>query len=185
LRQGWATCRGGQIDAAAASVAKAQKMADLLAGPLIYVHQLAALRAEIAFAVGQVRTALSMAKEAVELAQEVDGIEGEGLARRVWGQALAQLMPGGRSAPSAYKEEAQAQLAASLRLFGSGQLRLEAARTHLAWGIVCRDWGDPDAARAHWERAAAQWVQSDLPWERSRVQALIASLAPGRSHGSR
>jgi tetratricopeptide (TPR) repeat protein len=197
LWQGWAACRAGQLHAAAASMAKAQAIADALAGPLIYAHQLAAVDAEIAFASGQIETALDMAQRAVGLAEEVDGIQGEGLARRVWGQALAGPAPSAPRGPSACPDtaqdhmpevleasrwdEAEAQLAASLRLLLSGHLQLEAARTHLAWGTICRDRGDPDAARAHWEEAAAQFAESELPWELGRVQTLIRALDPGLS----
>ena len=52
----------------------------------------------------------------------------------------------------------------------------EAGRTHVAWGIVCRDRGDVDAARAHWQQAAAQWAESRLPWEMAKVQALMKTL---------
>ena len=71
----------------------------------------------------------------MDIAQEMGGIFGEGLARRVWGQALAALMPQQR-------DEAEAQLAESLRLLESGQSRLEAARTHVAWGAGGRDRGE-------------------------------------------
>jgi tetratricopeptide (TPR) repeat protein len=197
LRYAWATCRAGQIDAAVANLAKAQAMADVLAGPLIYVHHLAALRAEIAFAAGEVEVALGLARRAVELAEAMDGIEGEGLARRVWGQALAGLVSSALPAPLSHLDtprsrvreaaeasqwdEAEKQLATSLGLLLSGHLRLEAARTHLAWGTICRDRGDPDAARAHWAKAAAQFKESELPWESARLQTLIRSLDLGLS----
>jgi len=52
-------------------------------------------------------------------------------------------MPG-RCEPSlkAQWDEAEAQLAHSLRLLKEGHSRLEAARTRVAWGTVCRDRGD-------------------------------------------
>ena len=71
----------------------------------------------------------------------------------------------------------EAQLAQSLRLFESGQCWLGAARTHVAWGAVCHDRGDLDAARAHWEQAAAQWERSGLTDELARTRALIERLA--------
>ena len=74
-------------------------------------------------------------------------------------------------------DEAEAQLAHSLRLLEEGQSWLEAARTHVAWGAVCRDRGDLAAARAHWEQAAAQWERSELGHELVRTRALMESLA--------
>jgi hypothetical protein len=70
-------------------------------------------------------------------------------------------------------QEAEAQLAQSLRLLKSGPARLEAARTHLPWGTVCRDRGDLTAAQAHWERAAARWETSGLTHELERTRALM------------
>ena len=67
-------------------------------------------------------------------------------------------------------------MAESLRVLQSGQSWLAAARTHVAWGIVCRDRGDLDAAREHWEKAAAQWEKSKLPWELEKVQLLMGTL---------
>ena len=73
-------------------------------------------------------------------------------------------------------QEAEAQLAQSLRLLESGPARLEAARTPLAWGTVRRDRGGLVAARAHWERAAAQWETSGLTHELERTRALMEHL---------
>jgi hypothetical protein len=99
------------------------------------------------------------------------------MARRAWGQALAvlaQLVP----AEGEGKEwdEAEAQLAESLRLFESGEARLEAARTHVAWGDACRERGDLTAAQTHWEQAAAQWEASGLEDELARTRARMAQV---------
>ena len=93
-----------------------------------------------------------------------------GLARRAWGQALVALK-------TPQWDEAEGQLAEGLRLLESGQAQLEAARTHVAWGAVCRDRGDLDAARTRWERAAAQWQASGLTHELERTRALLDGLA--------
>ena len=73
-------------------------------------------------------------------------------------------------------DEAEAQMAESLRLFELGEARLYAARTRMHWGIICRDRGNTDAAREHFEKAAAQWTASNIPWELERVNNLIAQL---------
>ena len=75
-------------------------------------------------------------------------------------------------------DEAEAQLAESLRLLEAGQSQLEAARTQVAWGTLCRDRGDLAAARAHWERAAAQWEASGLTHELERTRELSARATP-------
>ena len=93
----------------------------------------------------------------------------EGLARRIQGQALATL-----ALPRWV--EAEEQLKKSLRLLDSGQNRVEAAYTQLAWGRLCLDQGNPVAARAHWEQAAVQWETSGLTHELERTRSLIDDL---------
>jgi tetratricopeptide (TPR) repeat protein len=174
----WAADRAGQYAVAAACAAKAQAVAQELGGRLSTADLRAAIDAEIALGAGRMQEALALAGRAVGLAQEVGGIFAEGLARRAWGQALAALVPPVLSAAEGPRwDEAEAQLAESLRLLEAGPARLEAARTHVAWGAVCRDRGDLAAARAHWERAAAQWKASGLAHELARTRALIESLS--------
>jgi DNA-binding SARP family transcriptional activator/predicted ATPase len=168
--QSWAACYARQYAAATASAAQAQRLVEHAGEPFIHRDWLAAVHALSAFGAGRIQEAVALAQRAVGVAQEVGGIFAEGLARRAWGQALAALEP-------PHWEEAAAQLAHSLRLFESGQARLEAARTHVAWGIVCRDRGDLDGARAHWERAVAQWETSRLDYELARTEALLEDLA--------
>jgi len=170
--QSWAALFAEQYAAGAASVAKAQSLAQKLGEPLIHGDWLAAIHAEIAFGAGRVQEAIALAPRAVDIAQGVGSIIAEGMARRAWGQALAALAP-------PVSGEAEAQLAHSLRLFEEGQARLQVARTHVAWGAVCRDRGDLAAARAHWEQAAAQWKRSGLTHELARSQALIEKLVQG------
>jgi tetratricopeptide (TPR) repeat protein len=168
--QSWAALHAEQYAAGEASVAKAQALAQKLGEPLIHGDWLAAVHAEIAFGAGRVQEAIALAERAVDIAQGVGSIISEGMARRAWGQALAALQP-----PE--WDQAEAHLSESLRLFEEGQARLQAARTRVAWGSVCCDRGDLAGARAHWERAAAQWERSDLAHKLERTRALIHSLA--------
>jgi tetratricopeptide (TPR) repeat protein len=183
--QSWATSRAGQYKAAAACAAKAQAVMQELGGCLLISDWLAAANAEIALGAGRVQETIALAERAVDIAQEMGGIFAEGLARRAWGQALATLVPsallkgcrdGVSKAEGPQWDEAEDQLAQGLRLFESGQARLEAARTHVAWGTVCRDRGDLTAAREHWERAAAQWEASGLTHELERTRTLLEGL---------
>lgn len=140
------------------------------------LRPLASADAETAVSAGRAQEALDLAEKAVSLAQKMESRYTEGTARRAWGLALAGLEP-----PK--WDEAEMQLATSLGLYESGQARLEVARTHLAWGIVCRDRGDLAAAREHWEQAAAQWEASGLADELSRTLALVDSLQLGATGG--
>jgi tetratricopeptide (TPR) repeat protein len=173
LWQSWAEVRAGQYKAAATSAAKSQAVMRELGEPITRTDYLAIVQAEIALGTGQMQEATALAERAVGIAQRMGSIFAEGLARRAWGQALAALEP-------PRWEEAEAQLAHSLRLLEEGQCRLEAARTQVAWGIVCRDREDLAGARAHWEQAAAQWETSGLTHELERTQALIERLPMAR-----
>jgi hypothetical protein len=98
---------------------------------------------------------------------EVGGILSAGLAQRVWGQALAKL---------ARREEAEAHLSESWQILLSGENLLEAARTQVSWGLLCRDRGDQASAQEHFESAAAQFEASELTRELELVRHYLARI---------
>ena len=167
--RGWAEGRAGDFEAAAASMARSQAVIQEPGGQVIGADWIAAINAEIALGMGCFEDALALTERAIGIAQKMGGIFAEGLARQVRGQALAAVNP-------PRWDEAEAQLTESLRLLESGQQRVEAARTHVAWGTVCRDRGDLAATREHWEQAAVQFEASDLLQELGQVHALLADL---------
>jgi tetratricopeptide (TPR) repeat protein len=167
--KGFAEARAGDFEAAETSMARSQLVLDELGGKIVCADWIAAINAEVAFGQGRIEKARRLAERAVAMAQKMGGIFTEGLARRIQGQALAALAP-------PRWVEAEAQLKESLRLLESGQNRIEAAHTRLAWGRLCRDRGNPAAARAHWEQAAAQWETSGLTHELERTRSLIDDL---------
>ena len=57
-------------------------------------------------------------------------------------------------------EEAESHLAASLTAFETGECRLEAARTHVVYGLLRRQMCDEPGACAHFEKALAQFEAS-------------------------
>jgi tetratricopeptide (TPR) repeat protein len=159
----------GQFEAAAQSVAKCQAIAQELGGQLFGGDVFAGYVAEIALGKGQAEKALSLVEQAVAMARKTGDIWAEASARQVWGRSLAALSP-------PRWDEAEAQMAESLRLCELGEARLHAARTRMHWGIICRDRGNTDAAREHFEKAAAQWTASNIPWELERLNKLIGEL---------
>jgi class 3 adenylate cyclase/predicted ATPase len=167
--QSWAESRMGDFKHAAESMELAQAALQEFDGRVIAADWMAAISAGIALGIRHIEEALALADRAIGIAQEMGGILAEGMARRVRGKALAALTP-------PRWDEAEADLAESLRLLESGQNRVEAARTYLAWGSVCRDRGDLAAAREHWEQAAAQFEASGLVQELERIRALLADL---------
>ncbi len=125
-----------------------------------------AVTADLLLAAGQVEEALARAEATIQLSrEEVGSLLSEGIAERVRGQALARLLRW---------EEAEVHLAASVQLFLAGESVLEAARTHVVWGLLCCDQGDWGPARAHFEQASAQFEVSGLIHQREAVQRYLA-----------
>lgn len=166
--RGWAESRMGQHEDAIKSMAQSQAIESQLGERLLLRDWLAAAHAEVVLAAGRVEDALSRAEATVEFARSVGGIYGEGLAHRVWGQALAEGCP-----PN--WDEAEAHLATSVQVLESGEAFLEAARTHVVWGQICRNRGDLLSALEHFGKAAAQFETSGLASERERVRGYMSS----------
>jgi class 3 adenylate cyclase/tetratricopeptide (TPR) repeat protein len=158
-----------QLEAVDENITKCQAILQELGGQLIASDIVASTISEIALVKGRIEQALSLAEQAVAMAHKMDGICGEGMARQVWGRSLAAMSP-------PRWDEAEAQMAESLRLFELGEARLFTARMQVHWGIICRDRGNTLNAREHFEKAAAQWTASNIPWELERVNKLIAEL---------
>jgi DNA-binding SARP family transcriptional activator len=164
-----AESRLGHHEVALECMAKLKVVAKSLGGQLHAIAQFAAWEAEIAFNANRLEEALALAEQAVSITQSIDSIGFQGWAQRVWGQALAALTP-------PRWDEAESHLAESLRLFESGEAVVEAARTHVAWGLLCRARNNPTAAREHLEKAAAQFEASSLMDEAQRTLALLRGL---------
>src|SRR5207253_781556 len=136
------------------SIARAQAAGSRLSEHIMGQDFLEAVTAEVLLAAGQVEEALARAEATVELArEEVGSILSEGMAERVRGQALARL---------SRWEEAQQGLDASVQTLLSGEAVLEAARTNVVWGLLCRNHDDRAGAFAHFVQASAQFESSGL-----------------------
>lgn len=129
-------------------------------------ERLAAAEAEIALDTGHNQEATALAEQAVAQARAVGSIYSEGLAQRIWGQALARL-------GSASWDEAEEHFAASLSAFQAGEARLEAAQTQVAWGRALRERGNDAAAREHFEQAARQFEASGLTQKLDETRELV------------
>ncbi len=164
----WATALNGRLEAAAEQINRSQEIAQKLGGKVIMGDVFQAARAEIALLSGNPEGAIQIAGRIIEMAKPLGSIWSTGVSHRVWGQALAKL-------PTPAWDQAEAQMAESLGLLESGQNRLEAARTHLAWGEICRDRGNTSTALNHWQEANRQFTASNTTHEMQRVQNLMAS----------
>ncbi|MGE5264581.1 MAG: hypothetical protein ACM3S0_14470 [Acidobacteriota bacterium] len=164
--QAWAEGRLGRHETARATMAAANAIAAQFGTRLIFADWFAAASAEIELDAGKTEQALRLAEAAVVEAQTTGGVFSEGIAQRVWGQALA-IVNGPDDA------QAEAHLQKSLMLFEEGEAVIEAAHTHFAWGKVLRARGNTEAAREHFEKAAAQFQASGLTGELEQTKRLI------------
>lgn len=163
----WALSRLGKHEEGMQNMERSQAIRQQLGGWMLLQNTFAAVTTELLLSAGRVEEALVRAEAVVERIQEEGGILSAGLAQRVWGQALARL---------ARWEEAEAHLAESWRILLSGKNMLEAARTQVAWGLLCRDRGDRASAQGHLEQAAAQFEASGLIHELETVQSYLAQI---------
>ena len=165
----WSTGRIGHLDIASEKMVKSQQVAQKLGGKVIMGDVFLAAQAEIALFKGDWQGAIRLAQKTLEVAQMTGAVWSAGIAYRVWGLALVNLDPPGW-------EEAENHFAESIGVLEveTGRNQLEAARTRVAWGEVCRDRGNRAKAHEHWEEAERQFAESDAPREIQKVQKLMA-----------
>ena len=164
----WSAGRNGQLDIAAEKMIKSLEVAQQLGGKVIMGDVSMAAKAEIALLKGEYNDAIELGRQTLEIAQITGAAWSAGVAYRVLGQALVNSNP-------VHGEEAEKQFAESIKVLESGKNRLEAARTHLVWGTVCRDRGNTAMAQNHWELANRQFTESNSAREMQTVQELMAS----------
>ena len=166
--RGWARGRLGHHAAARRDMEQSGAVGAGL-GRLILSDWFAVARADIALAAGNANQALALAEQAVAVAEQVGSVFTQGLAHRVWAQALAAATPPRR-------DEAEAHMATSLRSLESGDARLPAAHTHLRWARLCRDRQDLTSALDHLRKAADQFAASQLDGESGQARGLIDAI---------
>ncbi len=136
---------------------------------LILADWFVATSAEIVLSTHRVEEALTLAEEAVTYAHSVDGKYAEGLAQRVWGQALAALTP-------AHWDEVEEHMTSSLQAFEACEMLPEIARTHRTCGLLCCDRHDLTSAHAHLEKAATIFEACGLTNEQERTRRMITGV---------
>ena len=163
----WAAALIDQLEVAAEQLNRSQEIAQKLGGSVIMGDVFQAAKAEITLLKGNPQGAIEIAGRLIEMAQPLGSIWSVGVSHRVWGQALAKL-------PIPAWDQAETQMSQSLQLLESGRNLLEAARTRLAWGEICRDRGNTRTALNLWEQANCQFTTSNATCEMQRVQRLMA-----------
>ncbi|MBE3560315.1 MAG: AAA family ATPase [Ktedonobacteraceae bacterium] len=162
----WAEGRLGKHEEALQSLAHARTAGNRLGEHIMGQDLLEGVTAAVLLAAGRVDEALAHARATVELArEEVGSFLSEGIAERVLGQALAHR---------SRWEEARAHLAASVQAFLAGEALLEAARTQMVWGLLCRDHGEEAEALAHFEQALARFKSAGLTRACQTAQEYLA-----------
>ena len=168
--RGWAESRLGKHADAEAHMAQQQEVARRLGGQVAVADWFVAASAEIALNAGRDDAALALAEQAVAAAGMVGGVFSAGVAHRVWGAALAAATP-------PRWDEAEAHMAESVRALESGEARLGAARTHVAWGRICCDRNDPIRAYDHLAQAAACFEAAGLTTELAQTRKSMEHVA--------
>jgi tetratricopeptide (TPR) repeat protein len=162
----WAESRLGNSAAALESMAKSRQISEQAGGKLTFADMSRAALAEITLATGRATEALMLAEQTVKSARSMDDNFAQGLAQRVWGEALAQLA-------SPQYDQAETHFTESLCLFEEGDARLEAARTHVAWGRMLREQGNESDAREHFGKAIEQFKISQLEHDLEETRGLM------------
>jgi tetratricopeptide (TPR) repeat protein len=161
-----ALSRLGQHEGARLRLAESEAAAARVGGQFLMCDWLAAFHAEIAFNAGALEDALTGAAAAAAFARSRDGLFAEAWSQRVWGQALAAL------APHEWRE-AENHMRESARLFAESDAAPELARTHVAWGLLCRARESVASAREHLEHALRIFERTDIDAESAEVSALV------------
>lgn len=177
--ESWSEVLLGNIKTAEELSSRSMSLGKTIGPRLFFDDWFATARAEMALLDGRPDDAQAQARAVVDLVRQMESPFSEGLAERIWGRALSQL-----STPN--WAEAESHLAASLQAFEAVDARLEAARTHVAWGKMLQARGNAKAAREHFEKAAAQYETSGLTQQletRSRIAELNTSQSTPENVG--
>jgi tetratricopeptide (TPR) repeat protein len=161
----WASSRLGQHSVALEIITQIQARLEKLKAQLVGMEVFMGAHAEIELNANQIDKALTLAQQAVTTAHANDVVFAEGIAQRVWANALV--------ARKASWEEIEPHFAASLAAFEKGDVRLEMARTHIAWGKALQVSGNVRTAREHFEKAVAQFQVSKRDLELEQVNHLL------------
>jgi tetratricopeptide (TPR) repeat protein len=162
----WNLSMGGRFEEAAAMMHKCQELAGKMGDQVLLMDMFTARRADIALGLGKVDEAITLAKQAIGIAQKMGGVWAEGHAHRTLGKALTVL-------EKPEWDRAEEQMARSLELLETSMNFMGVAHTQIAWGEVCRDRGDLDAAREHWEKAEAFFQSKGLTKRLEQLRNLM------------
>ena len=124
---GWAACRLGRHDAAAAEIARARAIMKEMGRRLFFADWFDAFAIEADARAGRFREAIEAAEHAVPGFRAAGSAFAEALAQQAWGLALL-----GSGQPS----EARDHLAEAVRLLDAGDAQMEAARARAALDLA-------------------------------------------------
>ena len=145
---GWASSFLGQHDEARAARNKAKEIAQAMGGRVMLDDWYRAGDAEIAWNAGDHDLALGLAEKVVESSAAAGLLLSQGIAERVWGDALAAR--GDHSESDAHMER-------SIGVLESGGLAIQATRTRLRWALQMQKRGDRARGDALHREACAQF----------------------------
>jgi tetratricopeptide (TPR) repeat protein len=173
--EAWALSLLGQHDEAEQRLVEAYAEAEKIGGRLVAADWIAAASAGMALNAGRPEEAITRAQAAIEKAQAIGGIFGEGLAQRTWAEALVRLDKPDHA-------ESDAHIARALELFELGACALEVAHTHRAWADLLRDRDDWSGAVEHLQQAADRYKAAGLATLAKEARAALRA-AQKETHG--
>ena len=166
----WAALMHGDPTTGLSHLERSREISDTLGGRSVISDWLAALDAELLLRAGRPDEALKAAQAAIAEAKAADGIFAEGMSRRTLGIAIIAL-------DATSWDSAELQLRQSIVAFEAGGARVEAARTHLVWGLLCRDRGDEATAVTHLREAANCFSLFGMAGEQRIASSALETLA--------
>jgi hypothetical protein len=134
----------GRAAAAEVHLDRADEEMATLGGHLNGFDWILCAKAELALSTQRFAEALALANEVRATGYPLS----QGIAERIRGRALSRLDPADRDA-------ADASMAESVATLAKGNLRVEIARTRLAWALLCRERGEGARAQALYDAATS------------------------------
>jgi len=159
--------RGGEFEAGERNLAELEPIRARLGGGMVLNLWLIAARVSSLVQQERTREAYELAEQSRSAVQASGDVFGMGLIERAFAQVAEHTAP-------PQWDDADAHFAESLKLFQENDARLEAARTRVAWGESLQRRGDINAARDHFQNAAAQFGDSGLERELEAVRHRLA-----------
>lgn len=158
----WAYMRTGDVENAAAHIARVQEIAQQMGADVPLGNWFALGEVEALLRQGQNAAAIARGQALIDLSLATDSPLPAGIAYRMLAQASSTF------------EEADRCISESLRLLASGEAHTEVARSSVVYGDLLAQQGDSDGARTHWRSAAQTFEAGGFNFDLTAVRERLA-----------